>query len=231
MYKPDGLKIRRRTWFQLANIPVKSTGWRLEDCNDLDHETQEFVKSWVLKVQAKKVIRAYGEKLAGKGLFFTGDPGYGKSTLASAVLQEMLTTFSLEQFSTQGSVLIRPCYFASYNEVLDLKGRIIGHDTTEFEEKLFQGLLGDCADDAHNVRVFVIDDVDKHHFSASGWQKTLLNDIIRRRYSNGLPTIVTTNVAAKDIKDMYGDAAGSFLNEAFIPLTIKSSRGDLRLGT
>lgn len=231
MYNPDDLKIRRRTWLKVSGVPINSVGWLLKDCVDVEPDVVSSLRGWVEKVKAQRIIRAYGSKLSGKGLLMTGNPGFGKTTLASSLLQEMITTFALAEFDVKDTVLVRPCYFASYNKILDLKGSIIGGDVTESDIKLFQGIMGECKDDAYNVRVLVVDDVGKEHKSLSGWQVNVLHDIIRNRHTNGFPTVVTTNLVPDDWEDMYGPATRSFLKEAFSTIDVKTLRGDLRLRT
>jgi hypothetical protein len=52
--------------------------------------------------------------------------------------------------------------------------------------------------------------------------------VLRTRFNNGLPTIVTTNIELKNWAGLYGDATESFANEAFSYLPITAAKGDLR---
>jgi hypothetical protein len=99
---------------------------------------------------------------------------------------------------------------------------------TDDEEVIYQGILGECLNDAYNIRLLIIDDVGKEHASLSGWQKNMLHHVLRTRFNNGLPTIVTTNIKLKDWAGLYGDATESFANEAFVYVPINSVKGDLR---
>jgi hypothetical protein len=82
----------------------------------------------------------------------------------------MITKFPLESFSpSENKVLIRPCYFATFNDIIDLKGELMDDFTPE-AENLYNGMLGECRDDAYNIRVLIIDDLGKEHASLSGWQ-------------------------------------------------------------
>jgi DNA replication protein DnaC len=228
MYSLKDLKLRRKTWVQIANIPTARIGWTLDDCSDITDEDMKVVRSWVSTVKSGKVIRAVGNRACGKGMLFYGTPGNGKSTLAAAILQEMMTSFSLEEFSVgDDKVLIRPCFFTTFNDVLDLKGELMDSPTEEQTIK-YQGILGECPNDAYNIRVLVIDDVGKEHASLSGWQKNMLHHVLRTRFNKGLPTIITTNIKLADWAALYGDATESFANEAFAYLPINSARGDLR---
>ena len=101
-------------------------------------------------------------------------------------------------------------------------------EITEEDTLLWEGMLGECKDDSYNIRVLVIDDVGKEHASLSGWQKNILHHVLRTRFNNGLPTIVTTNIARDNWDGLYGDATASFAKEAFTYLPLDPTRGDLR---
>jgi DNA replication protein DnaC len=228
MYKLDELPVRRRSWVQIASIPRARLGWTLEDCSEAPEEVVERLRAWIGAVGKGKVIKANGTPGCGKGILLYGAPGHGKTTLAVVAIQEMLRTFEPSAFSpSEGKVLVRPCYFSTFNTILDLKGELMNSPTSE-QETLYEGMLGECKDDAYNIRVLVIDDVGKEHASLSGWQRNMLHHVLRTRFNNGLPTIVTTNIALEKWGATYGDATESFALEAFSYLPVKSETGDLR---
>jgi DNA replication protein DnaC len=227
MFNTADLKVRRRSWVQSAGIPKGRLGWTLDDCTDAPKEALKPIRGWLeLALKGEYILKAGGAK-CGRGMLFYGEPGRGKTTLALAVIQEMLTTFPIEAFApAEGMVVVRPCYFTTFNGVLDLKGRLFENPTDE-EERLYQGMLGECRDDAYNIRVLVIDDVGKEHASLSGWQKNMLHHVLRTRFNAGLPTIVTSNIAKGDWAESYGEATGSFIKEAFLYIPVIGT-SDLR---
>lgn len=228
MIKLEDLPLRRKTWTKIANIPRARIGWELSDCKAVADNDLKLIRKWISKVKDGAIIRADGESTCGKGLMFVGSPGHGKSTLAAAMVQEMLRELPLEAFDVaEGKSLVMPCYFVTFNDIIELKGTLMGEHTDE-QERLFLGMHGDCKDDAYNIRVLVIDDVGKEHTSGSGWQRNLLHHILRTRFNNGLPTIVTTNLPVKAWISTYGDATGSFIHEAFVTIELQSTKGDLR---
>jgi DNA replication protein DnaC len=148
--------------------------------------------------------------------------------MANTLLQEVLRKAAPEVLGMEpGKTVSRPAYFITYNALLDLKGAIM-EDHDNDDELLYNGILGEAYDDAYNVWVLVLDDVGKEHASASGWQKNMLHHVLRTRFNNGLPTIVTTNIKREDWAGLYGDSTESFVHEIFSYLPVESSRGDLR---
>lgn len=229
MFKSNQLKARRASWIKLAHLPQHLIGWELSDCKAVSEDDMEDVRLWIERLKNKEVIRAQGTGLCGKGLMFYGTPGQGKTTLALAVIQEIIRTFNLEELDVRdGNTLVRPCFFTTFNEILNIKGALISNSVTDDQEVIYNGILGICEQDSFNIRVLVIDDIGKEHASLSGWQKNLLHEVLRTRFNNGLPTIVTTNIKLEDWAALYGDATESFANEAFIYIPIFSDKGDLR---
>lgn len=227
MYKPDELPARRRTWVKTASVPPAKVGWELADCKDIPAESTDAIQKWLKSLYNGRILRAEGKETCGLGMMFYGLPGRGKTTVANAVIQDIIRNVDPSVVGMgPGKAVPRPCYFITYNGLLDLKGAIMeDHDPND--ELLYNGLLGEAADDSYNVRVLVLDDVGKEHSSASGWQKNMLHHVLRTRFNNGLPTIVTTNVALNDWDAHYGAATQSFIHEAFIWLNMNTPE-DLR---
>lgn len=227
MYALETQKVRRRAWIQSAGIPKARIGWTIDDCKDSSPDDIEIIKGWISNLKKGDVVRSSTSSLCGKGLLLAGKPGRGKSTVAAAVIQTIMLDAQLTAFDVEdNAVLIRPCYFMTFNDVLSLSGRMMD-SPTDWEEVLYYGILGE-AHDSYNVRVLVIDDVGKEHASLSGWQKNVLHHVLRTRFNRGLPTIVTTNVLLDDWSSLYGDATESFAKEAFLYLKIVTNKGDLR---
>lgn len=229
MYKLTDLQLIRKSWVKVAGIPNARLGYLLGDCSDLTQPDLDTVKTWLKLVKSGGIIKAVGKPLCGNGLLIYGKPGIGKTTLSLSIIQELLTKFPLECFvPSEGKILLKPCYFSTFNDVLDAKGKTMADEVTEEDTLLWEGLLGECKDDSYNIRVLVIDDVGKEHASLSGWQKNILHHVLRTRFNNGLPTIVTTNIARDNWDGLYGDATASFAKEAFTYLPLDPTRGDLR---
>lgn len=219
--------IRRRSWIQIADIPVNRAGWEFSDCTGADLTQVGMIQHWLNSVKSGNVIRSKAPS-CGMGLFLYGEPGHGKTTLALVALQALMREADLNAFSVEyGKTLSRPCYFITYSSLLELKGATMNTPTDE-ELSLWTGILGENGHDAFNVRVLVIDDVGKEHTAVSGWQKTMLHHVLRTRFNLGLPTIVTSNIPLSAWGAAYGDATESFAREAFMAVRLESPKGDLR---
>jgi DNA replication protein DnaC len=228
MFKLEEIKLRRRSWIENAEIPASLLGLLLGDCREVEANALEVTQFWISVLRAKKIIRAAGENSCGKGLLFQGVPGLGKTTLALALIQELILTLTMEEFAvTPGKVLVRPCYFITFNDIIELK-TVLMNEPNEWKDRLYQGILGESKDDAYNIRVLVIDDIGKERSSLSSWQKNLLHHVLRTRFNHGLPTIATTNIARQDWVELYGESLGSFVHEAFVYVALEPANGDLR---
>lgn len=228
MFKIDEVPLRRRTWIQIAQLPKARIGWEYEDCAEVRPDDLVKVRAWVNKLAEGNIIRAEGKKSCGKGLLISGNPGNGKTTLAAVILQEILRTFQPSAFMPEeGQSLVRPCYFITFAALMELKGDSMDEQDID-SQRLLQGIMGTCKDDAYNIRVLVIDDVGKEHAAASGWNKSMLHHVIRTRFDQGLPTIVTTNIPLNAWDAKYGNSTESFAREAFSHLVLESTKGDLR---
>jgi DNA replication protein DnaC len=225
MFKLEDLKIRRNTWIRSAGIPQHLLGWEFEDCNSVPKPIMHVVHTWLSEVQKGEIINAIGHRSCGKGLAFYGLPGRGKTTLASAIIQEAMRTFPLDVFELND---VRPCYFITYASLVDLKGEMMEDIVEESRRHLYLGIMGEHPDEHRNVKILVLDDVGREHQSGSGWNKNLLHHVLRSRFNRGLPTIVTSNILLSNWKDWYGEATGSFAHEAFKNVVLESAEGDLR---
>lgn len=127
----------------------------------------------------------------GQGLLLTGDFGTGKTSAGVLILKEAI--------SRGGSALMMPSERISSAVV----------ENTEFDEDetLWERM--------QSVDVLLLDDLRREHVKDFG--KSVIESLIRRRYDQRLPTIVTTNADVEDLVKKYR-AAMEALSEKCPPV-------------
>jgi DNA replication protein DnaC len=206
-----------------SGVPLKSIG---KEFSDLDQTTEVLaVKKWVDSVLAGEVIKKAGSPKCGLGVLLVGEPGHGKTTLASTALQSLIRGISGETLGTPGKLPKRVGVFMDYPKLLRLQKSQFDEMDENVQLKL-DSIYGD-ADKSNNVPVFVLDDLGKEYRTGSKWSENQFDALLRSRYNAGLPTIVTTNVPLKDWY-IYGESMESFAREAFMNLAIIAPKGDRR---
>lgn len=137
--------------------------------------------------QRKKVekARAYARDFdrhleAGTGIFFAGSVGTGKTHLAAAIANELMSRGIPVMFRTVIGLLndIRRSYNGELRE-------------------------SDVLEDYKTVPLLVLDDLGKE--KATEWAAATLYDIVNARYEGLKPIIVTTNFSSEDILWSLGD--------------------------
>ena len=231
MYAIEDLSPRKRAQINAAQFPLKTIGREFEDLdpyypNKEDKSVIETVRDWLQLVIDGDIIRAKGSDTCGLGLLLIGEPGHGKTTLASVIGQSLIQLAPKEVYGPADQVVSRPVFFSDYPKILRLQKRQ-WDDADETEKSLMDCIYGE-AKPGDNVRLLILDDLGKEYRTASGWSENTFDALLRARYNAGLPTIVTTNVPMSEWADVYGESMASFAHEAFVPLAIISTRGDRR---
>jgi DNA replication protein DnaC len=197
-----------------AGLPIKTIG---KELSDLDNASAvEMVSAWMDTVRSGMVIKSPGSPSSGLGIMLVGEPGHGKTTLASVALQELLRTMPFE-----GS---HPAMFMDYPKFLRYQ-KASWDEEDESKKILIDRMYGD---EKNSIELFILDDLGKEYRTSTGWAENTFDALLRSRFNAGLPTIVTTNVPMKNWGTVYGDPMGSFAYEAFVPIEVKSDRGDRR---
>jgi len=208
-----------------SGVPSKSLGMEFSDLDD--SAEKEALMDWCELVKKGMVINRPGEPRSGWGVLLAGEPGHGKTTLASVALQELIRTIPVEIFTPAVSLPVRLGRFMDYPKLLRTQKDSWANEELADDMK---ALFGDSQKQVDNVQVFVLDDLGKEYRTANHWAENQFDALLRSRFNSGLPTIVTTNVPLKDWGSVYGESMGSFAHEAFLPLVIESDKGDRRRG-
>jgi len=191
-----------------ASVPMKTLGMELSDLDN--SEAKDVVQSWVSTVQSGVVIKSPGSPSSGLGILLLGEPGHGKTTLASVALQSLIRTMQI------------PGIFLDYPKFLRLEKESWGDE--EIKERIRE-IYGDAK---HSLPILVLDDLGKEHTTQTGWAEDTFDALLRSRFNAGLPTIITSNVPLNKWRRTYGESMESFAHEAFIEVRVESEKGDRR---
>lgn len=219
---------RRKLWSNRAEVPLRLGSVHLKDFR-WGERSDRTVETWVQMLLDGRVIGAADSPLCGKGLLLQGTQGTGKTTLACAVLNDLLRdvpTLGEGVFIRPTGYSPRPIFYTRFEDLLRLHKETFSDDPSPRAVSIVKGVAGD-ADHDYAISVLVIDDLGKEY--ESEWTKASFESLIRTRYDRGLPTIITTNVPLRDWAEPYGETTASFAHEAFLSVEIMSSVGDRRL--
>lgn len=227
-YPVSYLPARRRRWVRNSGIPSQMVGLNFSGVRPTldDVDRHGVAKRWLEGALRGQVIAEPGSRGCGKGLRLWGPPGHGKTTIAAAILGTLIERIDEAHLKGEGKHVDRPFAFAQFSHLINLRGRAMRPDVSEDDLFEWDCLMGNSRQREHNVRVLVIDDLGKEY--ATKWTETQFENLLRRRYYLGYPTIVTTNMPPAKWAANYGEATSSFAREAFLDLEIVSPTGDRR---
>lgn len=151
----------RRTGFPDAEMRE----WTFAKSDHTDQKNENIARKYVENFNAMRE--------QGTGLILCGSVGTGKSFLAAAIANELIS---------QGT----PCLMTNFSRIISRISEKFGGD---------QKYL----DNLNRFDLLIIDDLGAERDSEYMWEKVM--DVIDARYRAGLPLIVTTNLNPKDLYD------------------------------
>lgn len=176
----------RRTGFPDAEMRE----WTFAKSDHTDQRNENIARKYVANFNAMRE--------QGTGLLLCGQVGTGKSFLAAAIANELIS---------QGT----PCLMTNFSRLISRISEKFGGDQKYLDDLNFFDLL-------------IIDDLGAERDSDFTWEKVM--NVIDARYRAGLPLIITTNLGSKDFADR-GDIRRqrvfSRLREMCIFLEVKGS--------
>lgn len=154
----DGM---RRTGFPDAEMRE----WTFSKSDHTDQKNENIARKYVANFDAMRS--------QGTGLLLCGTVGTGKSFLAAAIANELIS---------QGT----PCLMTNFSRIISRISEKFGGD---------QKYL----DNLNRFDLLIIDDLGAERDSEFTWEKVM--NVVDARYRAGLPLIVTTNLRPKDLYD------------------------------
>lgn len=151
----------RRTGFPDAEMRE----WTFAKSDHTDQRNENIARKYVANFNAMRE--------QGTGLLLCGQVGTGKSFLAAAIANELIS---------QGT----PCLMTNFSRIISRISEKFGGD---------QKYL----DDLNRFDLLIIDDLGAERDTEFTWEKVM--NVIDARYRAGLPLIITTNFGPKDFAD------------------------------
>ena len=186
--RPKRTKISKKN---LVNCGVPS---RLHDLYLEDLEVEDKIKQYVL-CYTEHLDKVYKE---GKGIYFFGNNGVGKTTLACMILKECYT-------------YRYTCKRITFMDYVSLYTRAWGDSEAKQE-------VEDAINKIKSREFLCIEEIGKENDTKVA--VNVLEDLLRYREDNSLPTIICTNLSPKAIKERYGNSIYSLLKGNCVPIKV-----------
>lgn len=151
----------RRTGFPDAEMRE----WTFAKSDHADRKIEDIARKYVANFDAMRK--------QGTGLLLCGQVGTGKSFLAAAIANELIS---------QGT----PCLMTNFSRIISRVSEKFGGD-----QKYLDGLS--------RFDLLIIDDLGAERDSEFTWEKVM--NVIDARYRAGLPIVITTNLGPRDFAD------------------------------
>jgi DNA replication protein DnaC len=122
----------------------------------------------------------------GRGIYFCGDVGVGKTHLAVAVMNELISRKRV------------PALFVTVPELLDNMRGAYNDPGRDIDEWM---------DSVKNAELLLLDDLGAER--ANDWVRERIFVIVNHRYREELPTIFTSNIGPRDLAAQLGERTAS----------------------
>jgi len=184
----------------LREIPenYKDLTWNdYKDIDPVDRRVMETIRKYSHHL---KVAREMG-----MGLLLIGKVGTGKTGLIYLILKRLWELFIVNRVAYKK--------FAATNieEMVGIytQGWYNNEECREFSEGI------------QKADFLIIDDIGKEFRGKTGLTQSVLDSVIRYRVNWKLPTIMTSNISQKGLREIYGEALVSVMLEDVIILNFK----------
>lgn len=180
----------------LMGVPKKYTSKTLKDFRDYGNtdfkEVRDFCEDYVENIEVNIE--------EGRGIFFYGSNGVGKSFLSCIILKEVYR----HRYSCRRVTFSQ--YISAYTESWGA--------TKDEKDVSNQDLL----DKYKGVEFLVLEEIGKEIDSKIA--KPILEDLLRYREEHGLVTFICSNITPKEIAEIYGASIMSIIKGSMTPIKI-----------
>ena len=182
----------------LMGVPKGYREFTIDDFK-ADNENLKVVKDFV-----EKFLDNIDTNLEnGKGIFFAGSNGVGKSMLSCIILREAYR----RRYTCRRTTFLE--YMNAYTESWYEKN----HDERDL-------LVRDLLDTYKGVELLILEELGKEFDSSTS--KKILEDLLRYRDEHNYSTIICTNLSPVDFKEFYGASISSLINGSMTLVKIVS---------
>ena len=187
------IKRPRRTHISRTNlsrrgVPKRFQDLTVDDLKDFGVDTRKPIIKFV-----KQYINNLDEKFHyGEGMLLYGSNGTGKSTIASVLVKQAYIC----RYTSRRITFVE--YLERYTKAWNCK---------DYDEKI--SLQRELIEQYKGIEFLVLEEIGKEVDNKLA--VTVLEDLLRYREDNGLPTIICTNMTPSNIKETYGASVMSLL--------------------
>ena len=195
----DQYKMHR--FFLYHGVPVENQRMGWDDAVGLDNEFIDFLDDYF--------SRREDYMHSGTGLYLHGTPGTGKTLVGSIIMKQLIAD------GYNG-------VFSSFVDILASKSD--GWDSEDDRDYFIKQI--------RHADVLMMDDPGKEHRQGERqieFGRSTLDEIMRFRVQNAMPTIITSNYRAEKFAEVYGDYIGSLVKRLKVKFVSGTDFRDLKL--
>lgn len=200
----DSILAAEHMW-NTAQLPMPMRGLGLEECKEINDKVLAIAKEYVDTFEQRFVpagcpVERFprDRALMGVGMTVSGPAGRGKTTLACAIATEVALKYRETIFFTAAPDYLHAVFTRH------------GHLVPDTERQALQTIYHRT----QHAALLILDDMGSEMIANSGSAQKEFSRLIRDRFSNSRPTIITSNLGPTGWAESYGASTGSFLQQA-----------------
>ena len=188
-----------------TGIPPRLRGLTLNDVENMGPghpEALKKVRAWVDQYRGQQDKNWRGlptnPSIFGQGLMFAGPPNTGKTTLAAAVLCDLRRRWGVSVYQTR------------FSDHVERKIKVLKAGADTDPEQLSRWNY--AIERVEWADVILLDDVGQERATDSKFAEDVLDKLLRTRFDEGFPSLITTNLSGEEWAQRYSKALRSFVD-------------------